>query len=136
MTSKVQYETGDKDLRPWGEWEVLATGQAFVVKRIAVNPGQTLSLQSHDHRNEHWTILSGRARVTLEDESFLLTQHETVFIPCGSKHRVGNPGPGVLTMIEIQTGDILDETDIIRYADEYGRVTPIVTAPDVIHTNS
>lgn len=116
-----EYTVGSYDTRPWGRWEVLAAGEAFVIKRIDVEPGKILSLQSHVHRNEHWTILKGQAEVTLDDDLISLKADESVFIQKGQKHRIRNNGSELMSFIEIQTGEILDEADIKRYSDEYGR---------------
>ena len=123
MTSEVHYRAGDKDSRPWGTWEVLSTGEGFIIKQIVVDPGQILSLQSHAYRSEHWTVLDGKAEVTLGDELIPLTANGSVFIPRGTKHRIRNSGEVPMRFLEIQTGDILDEEDITRYSDEYGRTT-------------
>lgn len=123
MTKSVRYNTGDRDMRPWGRWEVLATGNGFIVKKIDVDPGHILSLQSHDHRSEHWTILCGQAQVTLGEVLIDLVKDGSVFIPCGTKHRIRNSGDRPMSFLEIQTGDILDENDITRYNDEYGRAS-------------
>lgn len=117
----IQYAVGDNDRRPWGRWEVLAAGNTFVIKKIDVEPGEKLSLQSHQHRSEHWTILSGEAAVTLDDDTLSLTVDQSVFIPARAKHRIQNTGEDLLTFIEIQTGAHLDENDIERFDDQYGR---------------
>lgn len=121
MTGNVQYNIGDWDTRPWGRWEVLATGEGFIIKKIDVKPGEILSLQSHEHRSEHWTVIEGNAQVTLEEELIDLSANGAVFIPRGAKHRIKNSGETPMSFIEIQTGRILDESDITRYSDEYGR---------------
>lgn len=121
MSATIQYKIGDTDTRPWGRWEVLSIGDGFIIKKIDVNPGAKLSLQSHDHRSEHWTILSGQADITLDDEVLSLTKNGTVFIPVKSKHRIENTGDDMMSFIEIQTGATLDENDIVRYQDDYGR---------------
>ena len=115
------YNTGETDDRPWGRWEVLAVGDGFAIKKIDVLSGKILSLQSHDHRSEHWTILTGSARVTLNDAQIDLAKDESIFITVGSKHRVANIGTDTMSFIEIQTGKTLDEADIVRFQDEYGR---------------
>lgn len=116
------YRRGDSDNRPWGRWEVLDTGEGFAVKRITVNPGAILSLQLHHHREEHWVIVKGWARVTLGRESRDLVCNQSVFIPVETAHRIENPGEGPLEFIEVQVGDKLDEDDIVRLEDRYGRV--------------
>lgn len=115
------YSRGQSDERPWGRWEVLDVGERHIVKRITVNSGHKLSLQYHDHRSEHWIIVRGKALVTLGEENMTRAENETVYIPVGTVHRVANEGPEVLEFIEIQTGKILSEDDIIRLDDSYGR---------------
>ena len=93
----------------------------YQVKRIEVFPGESLSLQSHDHRSEHWTIISGTAQVQVDQTSKTLTRNQSIEIPQGSQHRLANPGEFPLVIIEVQIGDKLDENDITRYEDKYGR---------------
>jgi mannose-6-phosphate isomerase-like protein (cupin superfamily) len=119
--AEVHYSRGDSDERPWGRWEVLDTGDGFAVKRISVKPGSILSLQLHHHRSEHWVIVQGRARVTRGDEVLELSSNEAIYLPVETRHRVENPGPGMLELIEVQVGDRLDENDIVRFDDRYGR---------------
>jgi len=116
------YKKGDKDNRPWGTWEVLDSGDGFCVKRICVTPNNILSLQSHNHRAEHWIIVKGAAIVTLGEEKLCKKTNESIYIPAQTKHRIQNNGLEDMIFIEIQTGEILDENDIIRYEDSYGRV--------------
>ncbi len=118
----VKYERGAHDTRPWGTWEVLDTGDRHTVKRIVVIPNGKLSLQSHDHRDEHWIIVDGTAEVTVGDKVFTATANTPVFIPAKTKHRIRNSGETPMIFIEVQTGDELDENDIVRYEDVYGRV--------------
>ncbi len=120
--SSVRYERGEADDRPWGRWEVLDTGPCFAVKRITVKPGARLSLQLHHFRGEHWIVVRGIARVTRGDEVFDLTANESTFIPVETKHRMENPGDEILEFIEVQCGETLDENDIVRLEDSYGRV--------------
>lgn len=110
-----------RDHRPWGWYELLAVGDRFQVKRIVVKPGGVLSLQSHVHRSEHWIVVQGTARVTLDDRVQLLTEGQSVYIPLGSVHRMENPGKLPMVLIEVQTGRYLEEDDIIRYEDIYAR---------------
>ncbi len=119
--SEVMYARGDADERPWGRWEVLDVGERFVVKRISVRPGGRLSLQRHNHRQEHWVVVRGRARVTRDEETLELGPDDSVFIPLGAWHRIENPGEELMEFIEVQTGDRLDENDIERREDIYGR---------------
>ena len=107
--------------RPWGSYHVIDSGEGFQVKRITVDPGARLSLQSHQHRAEHWVVVSGRALVTLGTETMTLEENETVDIAPGIRHRLENPGTEPLHLIEIQSGSYLGEDDIVRYDDSYGR---------------
>ncbi len=115
------YEPGASDDRPWGSWTVLATGDGFAVKEIVVNPGEVLSLQSHEHRSEHWIVMEGVAEATVADEVLRREANETVFIPAGARHRIANVGDTPMRFVEVQTGDLLSEDDIHRYEDRYGR---------------
>ncbi len=110
--------------RPWGSYESLVTADRFQVKRIIVNPGQTLSLQMHHHRAEHWIVVHGTAEVTCEDRVFMLAEDESTYIPLGRKHRLANPGRIPLELIEVQSGTYLGEDDIVRFEDVYGRDRP------------
>ena len=110
-----------KVFRPWGWYDGIDAGERFQVKRIVVKPGGTLSLQMHHHRAEHWIVVSGTARVTKGDESFLLSENESTFIPLGTTHPLENPGRVPLEMIEVQSGSYLGEDDIVRFEDVYGR---------------
>ncbi len=116
-----QAETLPVDHRPWGWFESLAVGTRFQVKRIHVHPGAALSLQSHHHRAEHWIVVQGTARVTIDGEARLVTENQSVFIPLGAVHRMENPGKVPMVLIEVQTGSYLGEDDIIRYEDVYAR---------------
>ena len=109
------------DQRPWGYFQVLADEEQFKAKKIVVKPGQKLSLQSHEHRAEHWVVVEGIARVTCGEKIFFLQPNQSTFIPQGEKHRLENPGKTPLTMIEIQTGSYFGEDDIKRFEDIYGR---------------
>lgn len=107
--------------RPWGWYETLSLGQRFQVKRIMVKPGAKLSLQSHVHRAEHWVVVSGAARVTVDDTEKLLGENQSTYIPLGAVHRLENPGKVDLHLIEVQSGAYLGEDDIVRYEDIYSR---------------
>ncbi len=109
------------DHRPWGWFESLVVGERFQVKRIVVHPGAALSLQSHHHRSEHWIVVQGTARVTVDDTVKLVTENESVYIPLGAVHRMENPGKLPMVLIEVQTGSYLGEDDITRYDDVYAR---------------
>jgi mannose-1-phosphate guanylyltransferase/mannose-6-phosphate isomerase len=117
----TQAETLPRDYRPWGWYESIALGPRFQVKRIVVNPGAALSLQSHNHRSEHWIVVEGTAKVTIDDEVQTVTENQSVYIPLGAVHRMENPGKLPLTLIEVQTGSYFGEDDIIRYEDVYSR---------------
>ena len=109
------------DHRPWGHFETLALGTRFQVKRIVVKPGGILSLQSHHHRSEHWVVVEGTARVTINDTVQLVSENQSVYVPLGQKHRMENPGKVPMVLIEVQTGSYLGEDDIERYEDVYAR---------------
>ncbi len=108
--------------RPWGHYETLQQGHRFQVKRILVKPGGILSLQKHYHRSEHWVVISGTAKVEVDEKTSMLAEGESVYIPLGAVHRLSNPGLIDLQIIEVQTGAYLGEDDIVRLADSYGRV--------------
>jgi len=107
--------------RPWGSYEGVDTGERFQVKRITVSPGSALSLQMHHHRAEHWVVVKGTAEVTRGDETFLISENESTFIPIGVTHRLKNPGTLPLELIEVQSGSYLGEDDIVRFEDVYNR---------------
>ena len=117
----AQAENLPRDYRPWGWYESIALGPRFQVKRIVVNPGAALSLQSHNYRSEHWIVVEGTAKVTIDDEVKTVTENQSVYIPLGAVHRMENPGKLLLTLIEVQTGSYFGEDDIIRYDDVYAR---------------
>ena len=118
---KKQATNFPKENRPWGWYETLALGDRFQVKRICVKPGGSLSLQSHFHRAEHWVVVEGTAKITLEDNVHLMSENQSIYIPIGSKHRLENPGKLPVLLIEVQTGSYLGEDDIVRYEDIYKR---------------
>lgn len=107
--------------RPWGNYDSIDMGERYHVKRITVDPGGVLSLQMHQHRAEHWIVVSGTAKVTRDDETFMVTENESTYIPVGTKHRLENTGSIPLEMIEVQSGSYFGEDDIVRYEDIYGR---------------
>ena len=107
--------------RPWGSYEVVDVADRFLVNRITVKPGHSLSLQMHHHRAEHWVVVKGTAKVTRDGETFMLTENESTFIPVGARHRLENPGKIPLEMIEVQSGSYLGDDDIVRFEDRYGR---------------
>ncbi len=107
--------------RPWGSYESIGHGGRYQVKRLSVKPGESLSLQMHHHRAEHWVVVSGTARVTCDDKSFLLSENQSTYIPLGTQHRLENPGTIPLEIIEVQSGSYLGEDDIVRFEDAYNR---------------
>lgn len=117
----AQAEVFPKDHRPWGWFESLALGERFQVKRICVKPGAALSLQSHKHRSEHWIVVEGTAKVTIDDKVKLVSEGQSIYVPLGAKHRMENPGKLPMVLIEVQIGTYLGEDDIIRYEDVYAR---------------
>ena len=118
MYKNTQQETVE---RPWGNYTVLHQDVGYKVKIIEVNPGSKLSLQLHHKRSEHWVVLSGEAKITRDEEIFVLKPQESIDIPKEAKHRLENPGTAPLSIIEIQNGDYLEEDDIVRFDDIYGR---------------
>jgi mannose-6-phosphate isomerase len=110
------------EAKPWGSYTILDAGPGFQVKRITVLPGAKVSLQSHRHRYERWTVVKGLGNATVEGAVTALSPGQSVDIPLGAKHRIENDGPDILEFIEIQFGDYLGEDDIVRHEDMYGRV--------------
>ena len=108
--------------RPWGSFQDIDRGERFRAKRLTVNPGAKLSLQSHNRRAAHWVVVKGVAEVTLAGETTTLHENESTYIPIGGIHRLANPGPDLLEVVEVQTGDYVEEDDIVRYEDIYARV--------------
>ena len=108
--------------RPWGTYTTLQEGPSFKIKRIEVKPGASLSLQMHHHRSEHWVVVSGTAKVTIDERVVLLAPNQSTYVPLGSRHRLENPGRALLCLIEVQCGDYVGEDDIVRFDDKYGRV--------------
>jgi len=108
--------------RPWGKYINLYSGNGFLVKELVINPKSSISLQKHHHRSEHWTVTSGRPKITINKKKFFKNTNETAFIPKGAIHRIENPFNRAVKIIEVQTGPILKEADIIRFEDIYGRV--------------
>lgn len=116
-----QAEIFPKDYRPWGWFEGLTISNRFQVKKICVKPGAALSLQSHHHRSEHWIVVEGTAKVTVDKKITLVSEGESIYVPLGSIHRMENPGKVNMMLIEVQTGSYFGEDDIIRYEDIYRR---------------
>jgi mannose-1-phosphate guanylyltransferase len=107
--------------RPWGHYDSIGFGKRDQVKRITVKPGEKLSIQMHHHRAEHWIVVSGTAKVTNGDKTFLVRENESTYIPIGTIHALENPGVLPLELIEVQSGGYLGEDDIVRFEDRYGR---------------
>lgn len=116
-----EWEIHREVYRPWGRYDSIDNGERYQVKRITVNPGEKLSLQMHHHRAEHWVVVSGTAKVTLADNTRLVTENESIYIAIGMTHSLENPGKLPLEMIEVQSGSYLGEDDIVRFEDRYGR---------------
>lgn len=119
---RSEHEFHTRVFRPWGWYEGVDEGERFQVKRISVKPGAALSQQMHHHRAEHWIVVKGTALVTRGEESLLVTENQSTYIPLGTRHRLENPGKVALEMIEVQSGSYLGEDDIVRFEDVYGRV--------------
>jgi len=119
--ARTEHVSHSRVYRPWGYYEGIDAGDRFQVKRIMVKPGEALSLQMHHHRAEHWVVVSGTARVTRGEETMLLSENESTYIPIGTKHRLENPGKTALFLIEVQSGGYLGEDDIVRFEDRYKR---------------
>jgi mannose-1-phosphate guanylyltransferase/mannose-1-phosphate guanylyltransferase/mannose-6-phosphate isomerase len=111
-----------KVYRPWGQYDLVDSGQRHQTKRIIVNPGAKLSLQKHHHRAEHWVVVKGTALITKGDEKLLISENESTYIPLGIVHCLENPGVIPLEIVEVQSGSYLGEDDIVRFDDQYGRV--------------
>ena len=118
---RTEHETHKKVFRPWGSYEGVDKGDRFQVKQLVVKPGQKSSMQIHHHRSEHWVVVKGTAEVTLGDKNHLLTEDQSIYIPLGIPHRIFNPGRIPMHFIEVQSGSYLEEDDIVRIDDQYGR---------------
>ena len=121
IEQRSEYKIHREVYRPWGKYDSIDNGKRYQVKRITVNPGEKLSIQMHHHRAEHWIVVSGTAKVTNGDNTFLVTENESTYIPIGVIHALENPGKMQLEMIEVQSGSYLGEDDIVRFEDRYGR---------------
>lgn len=123
LKKQGRYETSlhREVFRPWGSYDSIDSGERFQVKRLIVKPGAEMSLQLHHHRAEHWIVVAGTARITRGEETFLLEENQSTYIPLGAKHRIANPGKIPLHIIEVQSGTYLGEDDIVRFEDKYGR---------------
>lgn len=122
MESRTEHALHSKVHRPWGDYQSIDSGARYQVKRLTVKPGASLSLQMHHHRAEHWIVVCGTARVTRGQDSFLLGENQSTYIPLGVTHRLENPGNIDLEIIEVQSGSYLKEDDIVRFEDRYNRV--------------
>jgi mannose-1-phosphate guanylyltransferase/mannose-6-phosphate isomerase len=118
---RIEQENHRKVHRPWGNYEIVDSGDRFQVKRLTVKPGASLSLQVHKQRAEHWVVVKGTAKVTNDGEIFTLKENESAYVPIGAKHRLENPGDIPLEIVEVQSGDYLGEDDIVRLDDRYNR---------------
>ena len=118
---RPEYRVHREVFRPWGKYDAIDQAPRYQVKRITVKPGEKLSVQMHHHRSEHWVVVSGTAKVTLDGESRLITENESVYIPVGTVHDLENPGKIPIELIEVQSGSYLGEDDIVRFEDRYGR---------------
>jgi len=119
--SRTEWENHREVFRPWGKYDSIDNGGRYQVKRITVNPGAKLSVQMHHHRAEHWVVVSGTAKVTNGEKTFMLSENESTYIPVGVIHALENPGKVSLELIEVQSGSYLGEDDIVRFEDRYGR---------------
>lgn len=118
---RSEYRYHREVYRPWGKYDGVDKGDRYQVKRITVNPGATLSVQKHLHRAEHWVIVKGTAKVTKGEETIMVSENQSIYIPLGEIHALENPGKIPLELIEVQSGSYLGEDDIIRFEDKYGR---------------
>ena len=118
---RPEFEFHREVYRPWGSYDSIDEGGRFKVKRITVKPGEKLSVQMHHHRAEHWVVVSGTANVTVNNDTTMLTENESIYIPIGAVHALENPGKIPLELIEVQSGAYLGEDDIVRFSDRYGR---------------
>lgn len=119
--SRSEIEYHREVYRPWGKYDSVDMGERYQVKRITVNPGAKLSVQKHHHRAEHWVVVTGTAKVTKGEETILLSENQSTYIPLGEVHTLENPGKVPLELIEVQSGSYLGEDDIVRFEDKYGR---------------
>jgi mannose-6-phosphate isomerase len=117
----VRYDVGDHEVRPWGNWRVVDVASNFITKRVEVMPGHRLSLQLHHYRSEHWVIVAGRGEATVGEQQIHVGPGDYVVIPCGAKHRIQCTGTEPLVFVEVQFGELLDESDITRLEDDYSR---------------
>lgn len=121
-SGRSEHKVHREVFRPWGKYDAIDMGGRYQVKHITVKPGEKLSVQMHHHRAEHWVVVSGTAKVTNGDSTFLVTENESTYIPVGTVHSLENPGKVPLELIEVQSGSYLGEDDIVRFGDRYGRM--------------
>ncbi|MFB2863350.1 mannose-1-phosphate guanylyltransferase/mannose-6-phosphate isomerase [Aeromonas sp. MdU4] len=121
-SGRTEHQVHREVYRPWGKYDSIDNGERYQVKHISVKPGEKLSLQMHHHRAEHWIVVSGTAKVTNGERTFLVTENESTFIPVGAVHSLENPGKVTLELIEVQSGSYLNEDDVVRLEDRYGRI--------------
>ena len=124
--NKGNFEEGKKnkkDFRPWGSFTSIEKGSTWQVKKLELKPKASISLQMHKYRSEHWIVVNGQAKVELDDKISFLNKNESTYIPSGSTHRLSNPGNVPLILIEVQSGTYIGEDDIVRFEDDYGRVS-------------
>ncbi len=119
--SEIKYNLNEIGTRPWGTWKCITVGDKYIAKVITVNPHQSLSLQTHLHRDEHWTVVKGNPTITVGDITKTYGFGQSIDILVQTRHRLENLTNEVVEIVEIQMGDILDETDIVRFEDMYGR---------------
>ena len=118
---RLESEENKKVYRPWGNYLSVDNASLWKIKKIEVNPGASLSLQLHKKRAEHWIVVEGLAKIEIANKTFELIANQSCFVPVGTKHRLSNPGETPLIIIEVQSGEYLEEDDIIRFKDIYGR---------------
>ena len=119
--ARSEWQSNREVYRPWGKYDSIDHGGRYQVKRITVKPGAKISVQMHYHRAEHWIVVTGTAKVTNGDKTFLLSENESTYVPIGAIHSLENPGKVNLELIEVQSGSYLGEDDIVRFEDLYGR---------------
>jgi len=117
-----EYKNHKTTYRPWGNYTSALEGDSWQVKRLEIKPKESISLQLHQFRSEHWIIVDGTAEVEIENSKLVLKKNESIYVPKGSKHRLSNPENKLLIIIEVQSGDYLGDDDILRFEDKYGRI--------------
>tara|TARA_Y100000590_G_scaffold247425_1_gene278005 strand:- start:26390 stop:27844 length:1455 start_codon:yes stop_codon:yes gene_type:complete len=122
LAGRTEHSRHLKSHRPWGSYQILDKGNGFQVKHLRINPGQSISLQRHKHRAEHWVVVKGIANVVVGDESYELLENQSTYVPKGVSHRLFNSSEEILEIVEVQSGEVIDEEDIERFEDSYGRI--------------